>query len=40
MWLIRGMTNFREFGFKDVLVNPFIPAELEKVLSALAPIAD
>lgn len=33
-----GITNFRAFGFKDALVKPFSPTELEKVLSALAPL--
>ena len=33
-----GITNFREFGFKDVLVKPFIPDDLKKVLSSLAPL--
>jgi CheY-like chemotaxis protein len=33
-----GITDFRDFGFKDVLVKPVIYDELNAVLSALAPL--
>jgi len=33
-----GITDFRDFGFKDVLVKPVMYDELNAVLSALAPL--
>ncbi len=32
------LTNFREFGFREALPKPFTPAEVEKILVALAPL--